>query len=351
MKRLLCVLMVMVMAVLVVPAIAQEVDQEQEQLLQIVTVDPIDAERAGCITNCTTATRIYDTGEGGYIWDWHVWIGKNPSGYRFTGWMITIGNEAFGPFYRSTDLNMKLFTRDESTTIIATACFEKEAPAEPDPEPEPIVVVEEKKPEEPQFEEPHVHSEKWVSGTPPTCTSTGLTDGLMCEWCGAVLKAQTEIPKIDHVYSMWVPNGSGKHFASCLYCGNKIDAACEKVQLPIKSTSGAAVILCPVCGDCSGATATAVKGLKVGEGAPYRGTLRVWNIDAGDGNKYLAVSFDRFGKIMQPEGEVSVTLPDDLKGTTAGVISADGNVKTVQESNGTLKLDFTGSQVVVLKGN
>ena len=173
----------------------------------------------------------------------------------------------------------------------------------------------------------------------------------MCEWCGAVLKAQTEIPKIDHVYSMWVPNGSGKHFASCLYCGNKIDAECQKVQLPIKSTSGAAVILCPVCGDCNGATATAVKGLKVGEGAPYRGTLRVWNIDAGDGNKYLAVSFDRFGKIMQPEGEVSVTLPDDMKGTTAGVISADGNVKTAQESNGTLKLDFTGSQVVVLKGN
>ena len=32
-------------------------------------------------------------------------------------------------------------------------------------------------------------------------------------------------------------------------------------------------------------------------------------------------------------------------------IGADGSVKTVQESNGTLKLDYTGSQVVVLKGN
>ncbi len=226
--------------------------------------------------------------------------------------------------------------------LVITAYFVQETPAEP----EPVVVVEEKKPEE-----PHVHAEVWVEGTPATCTHTGLTDGSKCKWCGEVLKAQTEIPKIDHVYSMWVPNGSGKHFASCLYCGNKIDAACEKVQLPIKSTSGAAVILCPVCGDCNGATATAVKGLKVGEGAPYRGTLRVWNIDAGDNNKYLAVSFDRFGKIMQPEGEVSITLPDDLKGTTAGVIGADGSVKTVQESNGTLKLDFTGSQVVVLKGN
>ena len=50
-----------------------------------------------------------------------------------------------------------------------------------------------------------------------------------------------------------------------------------------------------------------MKGLKVGEGVPYRRTLRVWNIDAGDNNKYLAVSFDRFGKAMQPEDEVSIT--------------------------------------------
>lgn len=53
------------------------------------------------------------------------------------------------------------------------------------------------------------------------------------------------------------------------------------VELPIKSSSGATVA-CPVCGSCNSATATAVKGLKVGEGVPYRRTLRVWNIDAGD---------------------------------------------------------------------
>lgn len=39
------------------------------------------------------------------------------------------------------------------------------------------------------------------------------------------------------------------------------------------------------------------------------------------------------------------------KGAITGAIGADGSVKTVQESNGTLKLDYTGSQVVVLKGN
>ena len=47
----------------------------------------------------------------------------------------------------------------------------------------------------------------------------------------------------------------------------------------------------------------------------------------------------------------SITLPDDLKGASAGVIGADGSVKTAQESNGTLKLDFISTPVVVLKGN
>ena len=66
---------------------------------------------------------------------------------------------------------------------------------------------------------------------------------------------------------------------------------------------------------------------------------------------YLAVSFDRFGKVMQPEGEASITLLADMKGATAGVIGANGSVTPAQESNGTLKRDFAGSPVIVLKGN
>ena len=338
MKRLLCVLMVMVMAVLMVPAIAGGSAIDEPTIS--ITASPAEGGTAD------GSVHFLEPFEGSRKIGWTLKAQAN-SGYKFVKWELKV-NDTSGKSFTvpwgkpEWDGGVTVTDFQSIQSVTVTAIFEKEAPAEP----EPIVVVEEKKPEE-----PHVHAEEWVPGTPATCTSTGLTDGIKCKWCGEVLQAQKEIPKIDHVYSMWVPNGSGKHFASCLYCGNKIDAACEKVQLPIKSTSGAAVILCPVCGDCNGATATAVKGLKVGEGAPYRGTLRVWNIDAGDNNKYLAVSFDRFGKVMQPEGEVSITLPDDMKGTTAGVIGADGNVKTVQESNGTLKLDFTGSQVVVLKGN
>ena len=332
MKRLLCVLMVMVMAVLMVPTAMAE---SMEDYCPCCKGAELKFDSGGS----------YDGGDYKYTWFctkccYRRWTGeveaqpiKGMLECTPGDWEVVKEPTATEPGKKVRKCNNKKY---EGGGVCGRILAEEEIPPLGTPE---------------VIEEPHVHAEEWVPGTPATCTSTGLTDGSKCKWCGEVLKAQTEIPKIDHVYSMWVPNGSGKHFASCLYCGNKIDAACEKVQLPIKSTSGAAITLCPVCGDCNGATATAVKGSQVGEGAPYRGTLRVWNIDAGDGNKYLAVSFDRFGKIMQPEGEVSVTLPDDLKGTTAGVIGADGSVKTVQESNGTLKLDFTGSQVVVLKVN
>lgn len=42
------------------------------------------------------------------------------------------------------------------------------------------------------------HTEKVVAGTPATCTSTGLTDGKVCEVCGTVLEAQEEIAMIPH---------------------------------------------------------------------------------------------------------------------------------------------------------
>lgn len=42
------------------------------------------------------------------------------------------------------------------------------------------------------------HTEKVVAGTPATCTSTGLTDGKVCEVCGTVLEAQEEIAMLEH---------------------------------------------------------------------------------------------------------------------------------------------------------
>ena len=205
---------------------------------------------------------------------------------------------------------------------------------------------------EPEPEEPHYHYPVTDPAVEATCTRDGLTEGSHCAGCGIVLEEQKVVPATGHVLATWIPNGNGRHYIECLRnCGYKEGRDCQLTELPVKNAEGAAIIICPICGYCIGATATPVKGIKVGDGVPYRASLRVFSIEVDENNNYLAIAFDRLGDLKQPEGEVSVTLPDDLRGTTAGVIGADGNVKTVQESNGTLKLDFTGSQVVVLKVN
>ncbi|MCF0261050.1 MAG: hypothetical protein HUJ54_14415, partial [Erysipelotrichaceae bacterium] len=42
------------------------------------------------------------------------------------------------------------------------------------------------------------HVSETIKGKDPTCTEPGLTDGEKCSKCGAVLKAQKEIPAADH---------------------------------------------------------------------------------------------------------------------------------------------------------
>ena len=49
-----------------------------------------------------------------------------------------------------------------------------------------------------EFGEADGHTEKTVSGYAATCTSTGLTDGVICSVCDAIITAQVEIPVADH---------------------------------------------------------------------------------------------------------------------------------------------------------
>ncbi len=42
------------------------------------------------------------------------------------------------------------------------------------------------------------HDEKVVSGTPADCENSGLTDGVVCDRCGATIEAQEEIPALGH---------------------------------------------------------------------------------------------------------------------------------------------------------
>ena len=45
----------------------------------------------------------------------------------------------------------------------------------------------------------HKHTAMTIQGKSATCTETGLTDGVVCSDCGAVIEEQYVIPKQEHI--------------------------------------------------------------------------------------------------------------------------------------------------------
>lgn len=72
------------------------------------------------------------------------------------------------------------------------------------------------------------HTEEVILGTPATCTETGLSDGVRCSVCGAVLVAQEEISAKGHTYgeTVVIEEASclrnGKQESVCKDCGETI---------------------------------------------------------------------------------------------------------------------------------
>lgn len=72
------------------------------------------------------------------------------------------------------------------------------------------------------------HTEEVIPGTPATCTETGLSEGVRCSVCGAVLVAQEEISAKGHTYgeTVVIEEASclrnGKQESVCKDCGETI---------------------------------------------------------------------------------------------------------------------------------
>lgn len=72
------------------------------------------------------------------------------------------------------------------------------------------------------------HTEEVLPGTPATCTETGLSDGVRCSECGAVLVAQEAIPAKGHTYgeTVVIEEASclrdGKQESVCADCGETV---------------------------------------------------------------------------------------------------------------------------------
>lgn len=72
------------------------------------------------------------------------------------------------------------------------------------------------------------HTEEVIPGTPATCTETGLSDGVRCSVCGAVLVAQEVVPAKGHTYgeTVVIEEASclrdGKQESVCVDCGETV---------------------------------------------------------------------------------------------------------------------------------
>lgn len=69
------------------------------------------------------------------------------------------------------------------------------------------------------------HKTEIISGKAPTCTETGLTEGIRCSVCGKILKEQQVIPAKGHSFGEWIvdrkPSGktNGLKHRVCSVCG------------------------------------------------------------------------------------------------------------------------------------
>ena len=203
----------------------------------------------------------------------------------------------------------------------------------------------------------HIHSGETDAAVPATCTKSGLTEGRHCADCGEVITAQKTIPALGHVWMFWNGNGNGTHTIWCARnCGTSRTAPCAKIILPQADPEAAEISFCPVCGECEGAEATRVRGIGMVNGR--YANLRTFLLKAGD-TEVLTIAFDQNGTLIQPEGEITFILTEDLLDASYALISADGTESAIAadpEQPGTLTLNFTpeGSdpvQVMILKKN
>ena len=97
------------------------------------------------------------------------------------------------------------------------------------------------------------HMPETVAGRQPTCTETGLTDGVKCSACGTLLEEQTALPALGHTFGEWTVSSEagvlkeGEEVRTCQRCGVTETRAIAAEPFPVWGivlicVGGAAVI-------------------------------------------------------------------------------------------------------------
>ena len=187
-------------------------------------------------------------------------------------------------------------------------------------------------------------------GKAATCTKAGLTAGKHCSVCGQVLKKQKKVAAKGHLYQSWEPAEEGKHRASCARCGHGTVGDCVAVAVPQADPNAAPMTLCPVCGHREGGDLVPVTDARAKGGT---GDLVVFMTE-GEEERLLTVAFQRNGKLQQPKGTVTLTLPASLaEGYDLLLIGPDGTESPITARAGkdgvTLSLPFGDGPVCFLR--
>ncbi len=85
------------------------------------------------------------------------------------------------------------------------------------------------------------HTEVVIPGTPAGCLNSGLSDGIKCSVCNTIVKAQTTIPRLGHDY-IYADMADGTHIGTCSRC-----AKATKAQIHTPDADG----VCSLCGNGS----------------------------------------------------------------------------------------------------
>lgn len=87
------------------------------------------------------------------------------------------------------------------------------------------------------------HMEQALPAVAPTCTASGLTAGVKCPVCGAILQVQQTVPALGHAFGEWITTKQATVFRTgarkrvCANCGEKQAAVIPKLTPKLKLSS------------------------------------------------------------------------------------------------------------------
>lgn len=207
------------------------------------------------------------------------------------------------------------------------------------------------------------HMPMRIVGRAASCTTEGLTDGMVCQICGKTITEQTVIQATGHALTHWTPADENKHVRTCTRCEADVEtASCTDADL---------CVVCGRVGDALNAAqcfalAEAIKDETMtvisevsADALPDQIVAR--RQDVNDNLSVMTVAIVKDGAAIQPTSALTVTMPSAeingyklvmVKATVEDdqtVIAEEEISVTVSGNNASFTVDFTGADAAYIR--